>query len=236
MSMPLLIFNRRVAWVMTAAVLWMLAGLTLALGGPPPRGPQEPSLFKFSLGPPPGGLWLPGDVRSIVEEPDKLTLTLEVPPDAPHDLRGPGGEQAPPLPAGLELRFVDRPPMDTRPGPPEVILNSGPAEPIALPGGRLLTLTDEWVVKYGRGGVRVLRRTPELGRERLKRWLKWEQQQPPPPRPGGPPRPPDQQFGPPDGNPPPGPPEQQNERQPLLKRWLERGGENDQRRQLPPGQ
>jgi hypothetical protein len=205
MSMPLLIFNRRLAWVVAAAMLWILAGLMLALGGSPPRGPQDQPPFRFSLGPPPGGLWLPGDLRSIVEEQDKLVITLELPPGAPRELRGPGGEPPQQLPAGLEVRFVDRPPAKATPSPPEIILKSGSAEPLQLPGGRLLTFTDKWVVKYGRGGVRVLERSPELGRERLKRWLKWEQRQPPPPPPPGLPRP-GRQPGPAGGKPPPAPP------------------------------
>jgi len=241
MSMPILNFNRRLGWVVAAALLWMLAGLTLALGGPPPRRPHEQPPFGFSFGPPPGGLWLPGDVRSIVEEPDKLVITLEVPPGAPRDVRGPRGEQAEQLPRGLEVRFVDRPLAGAQPAPPEVILKSGYAQPIVLPGGRLVTLTDKWVVKYGNGGVRIIQRTPELNREHLKRWLRWEEQQPPPPRPGAPAGPdglggPGQQLGPPDGERPPCPPRQPDGKRPRLKRWLERRGEDDQRRQQPPDQ
>jgi hypothetical protein len=141
-------------------------------------------------------------------------LTLALPPDAPRELRGPHGEQGAKLPADLELNFIDADPRLS--GPPEVILLEGPRPPRELPGGRQLVITSRYIVKFGRGGVRVIPRPVDMTREKLQRWLEKDEEmqrrrrgqdgQPGGPPPGGPP-PNGPWQGPPPGagqGPPPG--------------------------------
>lgn len=175
--MALLHFNWRLGYVVAAASLWLLAGMLLALGA---ARPDQPPPVRLSLGPPPGGLWLPGELRAVEESAGLLTLTLALPPQVPREIRGEQGRPLKELPPGLEVNFVERRSAEPRETVPRIALQSGSSKPLKLPGGRALVLAENYVVKYGRGGVRVLKRTPELTRERIKRWLEREERQAPP--------------------------------------------------------
>jgi len=199
-------YNRRLFWIALAAALWMCCGMLLALGAA--RRPGEWPPVKFSVGLPEGGLWLPGMLQRIEEQPDRLLLTLAVPPGAKRELRGPHGEPGPKLPADLELHFVDADPRQA--GPPEVILLEGPRPPRELPGGRQIVITSRYIVKFGRGGVRVIPRPADMTREKLKRWLEKDEEmlrrrRQQDGQPGGPPNgpgqglPPGEEPGPPPG-------------------------------------
>ena len=158
-AVSLWIYNRRLAWVVIPAVVWAAIGLFLALGAGRP-GVEGEQPLGLRLGLAEGGLRLPGQVLEVIEGDDGLHITLAVRADARPDL--------PELPAGVSVEFVT--PTGPPTGPPLIELAPS-GHVIKLPGGRVLALTDDYVLKFGREDLRIVPRPPQLTGERLKRWL-----------------------------------------------------------------
>ncbi|GEM_PF-2229478 len=159
-AVSLWIYNRRLAWVVIPTVVWAAIGLFLALGAGRPGGSGEQQLG-LRLGMAEGGLRLPGQVTELSEREDGLHITLAVRAEARPDL--------PELPAGVFVEFVtpDSPPTE----PP--LIELGPSgHVLRLPGGRVLALTDDYVLRFGREDLRIAPRPPQLTGERLRRWLR----------------------------------------------------------------
>lgn len=158
--MSLWIYSRRLAWVVIPAALWAAIGLFLALGaGRPGTAGEQPLGLRLGLAE--GGLRLPGQVLRVSEREDGLHITLAVRAEAQPD--------APELPVGVFVEFVtsDRPPIE----PPLIELGSS-GHVLRLPGGRILALTADYVLRFGREDLRIVPRPPQLTGERLRRWLR----------------------------------------------------------------
>jgi hypothetical protein len=146
--------------VVIPTVVWAVIGLFLALGAGRP-GAEGQQHLGMRLGLAKGGLRLPGKVQEIVERGDGLHITLAVPAEAQPEL--------PELPAGVFIEF-------TAPGGPTVAPPLIELEPsghvIRLPGGRVLALTADYVLRFGREDLRIAPRPPQLTGEHLRRWLR----------------------------------------------------------------
>lgn len=166
--MTILGYNRKLAWAAIAAVIWALLGLSLALGISGPPGEQLRAGLR--LGMPEDGVRLRGHVVSMVEEQDGLHLTLAAPRPLP---------PTPELPPRLFVETVVEPaPWRIK---PELKLGAD-ARTRELPGDRHIAVTADFILFYGHGDVRVIKRPPELTGDRLREWLRRHAAERRPPR------------------------------------------------------
>jgi len=185
--MWLLAYNRKLAWVVVPAAVWAVLGLSLALGVPGPgSGPGG-----IYFGAPDGGLWLRGQLVSLSEQDDGLHITLAVPPDSP-----PIEE----LPDRLYIETVAAGP-ETMHETPAIDLPDQ-RQIMRLRGNRAIVLTEDFVVRFGRGDLRIAPRPAKLRGELARRWLEQQRQREDGPGGRGPRRPGRKGMG--EG--PPGPP------------------------------
>ncbi|MBN2082045.1 hypothetical protein JW859_07540 [bacterium] len=211
--MWLLAYNRKLAWVVVPAAVWAVLGLSLALGVPGPGGGPG----GMHLGAPDGGIWLHGHLISLAEQDDGLHVVLAAPPGEPF---------VPPLPDRLFVEIVEAGP-DTLNQTPEIDLPEA-NQIMRLRGNRAIVLTQDFIVRFGRGDLRIAPRPRELRGELVRRWFEQQRQrderpgrmEPPPGRgprgngppgegppgwsEGEPPLPPDEGFPWPPGEEPPG--------------------------------
>lgn len=159
--MALLGYNRKLLWVVLPAMLWAWLGLATALAPPPgqrPPGGDPP--VRMGIGPAVGGVYLPGMVKRVVETPGLLTITIEVAPDAPRDVFGSDMLSASHMPPGLKVEYVS--PGELAPGPPELKLMGEMRQGKRLPGGASGILTENYLLKLDKRGVRIMPRPFEL--------------------------------------------------------------------------
>ncbi|HES58054.1 MAG TPA: hypothetical protein ENO21_01335, partial [Firmicutes bacterium] len=164
-TLALLSYNRRLGLLAAAAAFWALIGIAASLGMV--RGEDQPPPLSVSLGVPPGGVVLPGELVAIEQSDGVLSLTIGRPPNAPEGLPA-----AAELPDDIAVDFVTvepRGPGQMRRQPPRISLGPGEQRPRRLPGGDHLLLADKYAVRFGRGEVRVFPRPAERGGEFLRR-------------------------------------------------------------------
>lgn len=149
--MAILGYNRRLGLVVAIAALWALVGMGATLGMV--RGGKNPPPLSVSLGVPPGGVLLHGELIAAEQSGGKLKLTIGRPANAP-------GEE-PSLPDDIEVTYQTlerRPPGGPRRQPPQIDFGLGVERPRRLPGGDHLLVGERYAIKFGRGEIRVFPR------------------------------------------------------------------------------
>jgi hypothetical protein len=216
----LLGYNRKLAWVIVPALLWACLALALALGA-------------VQVGPPPGGMVVPGRLLRVEESKANLKLVVGyIAEQNPHVERW-QREIGSKLPEDLIVEFsVVQPGELRRSGSPDFQLLEPAIEPRQFPGGREVVLTQKYIMLIlpretrllprGRDSEATLRRLLEERRGRGTGGRGWQHRNqdkpggPPdlprpgelgPPPEGGPGVPPEGQPGGPPGGQPGGPPQ-----------------------------
>ncbi len=211
----LLGYNRKLGWVVVPALLWACLALALALGA-------------VQVGPPPGGMIVPGRVLRVAETAGRLILQMGYLEEQRPFIERWQRDILSQLPENLAVEFSVLERSEYRqPLTPEFQLRDPASEPHRFPSQREVVLTQEYILLIsprearllprGRDSEAVLRRLLEERRERGGGGPGWRERRKPagkaevPPGSKQPELPPATLLpgaaGPPPGNRPVGPPE-----------------------------